>query len=190
MRKGHGKGKKSPTTRFKPRGEPQKASQSEASDKSCYQCGYKHYKGQSCPAKGKTCKKCNKMNHFATVCRSKKQVDMVEMDDQSDDSDAYCYSPIIDAVTQEEPHGETDQLFVKAQIGKMHKHMKLKVDTGAQVNVMPLAHFQKVAPKVDIGGAAPKKLYTYGNKSKSSITVLGKSTLECVYKGSTYEFLI
>ena len=36
---------------------------------SCQYCGLVH-KPRSCPAYGKSCRKCGKRNHFATVCRS------------------------------------------------------------------------------------------------------------------------
>jgi len=38
----------------------------------CRNCGRSHGKYR-CPAKGKTCNKCNKPNHFASVCRSAKE---------------------------------------------------------------------------------------------------------------------
>jgi len=43
-------------------------------NKACAGCGkHFHPKGRStCPAYGKTCRNCNKMNHFANVCRSPK----------------------------------------------------------------------------------------------------------------------
>ena len=35
-------------------------------------CGWRHRKGQqSCPAAGKTCTHCGKLNHFALQCRSR-----------------------------------------------------------------------------------------------------------------------
>ena len=42
----------------------------------CYLCGgsYPHTSGQSCPAHGTKCKFCGKLNHFETVCRSKKKL--------------------------------------------------------------------------------------------------------------------
>ena len=43
-------------------------------NKKCYRCNgiYPHV-GRPCPAKGKTCNSCGKLNHFAAVCRSKQQ---------------------------------------------------------------------------------------------------------------------
>lgn len=40
--------------------------------KTCTKCGYAFHRNRSCPAEGKTCKKCGKRNRFANVCRSKK----------------------------------------------------------------------------------------------------------------------
>ena len=36
----------------------------------CNNCGYDHT-GRECPAKGKMCNHCKKVNHFSSVCRSK-----------------------------------------------------------------------------------------------------------------------
>ena len=36
----------------------------------CPNCGYGHDRSKECPAKGKTCNKCGKLNHFGQVCRS------------------------------------------------------------------------------------------------------------------------
>ena len=38
--------------------------------KECHNCGYKHGTNK-CYAKGKRCAKCQRLNHFARVCRSK-----------------------------------------------------------------------------------------------------------------------
>ena len=38
--------------------------------KKCGRCGYDYpHKDNKCPADGKTCSTCNKLNHFAKVCR-------------------------------------------------------------------------------------------------------------------------
>ncbi|GFO05737.1 hypothetical protein PoB_003224200 [Plakobranchus ocellatus] len=38
----------------------------------CKQCGSEH-RPRQCPAYGKTCHKCKRKNHFATVCRSRQK---------------------------------------------------------------------------------------------------------------------
>ena len=54
---------------------------------SCGKCGPMHSKDNVCPAKGKQCHKCNKMNHFQVVCRSTKSVHQVTLDDSSESND-------------------------------------------------------------------------------------------------------
>ena len=45
-------------------------SSKKASEK-CYHCGgLKHAESSKCPARGKTCNKCGKKNHFSVVCKS------------------------------------------------------------------------------------------------------------------------
>ena len=53
----------------------------------CNNCGLQHPKKQ-CPAFGKQCRKCNKLNHFAKCCRStKRKVEAVEQSEGSPKSD-------------------------------------------------------------------------------------------------------
>ena len=56
--------------------QPQRGQNSRVS--SCGNCCYQHAKQSQCPARGKTCRKCNKQNHFARVCRSGKNINEVE----------------------------------------------------------------------------------------------------------------
>jgi hypothetical protein len=44
---------------------------------SCGKCGTQHEK-RNCPAYGKKCRKCNKLNHFQKYCRSKRKVHALE----------------------------------------------------------------------------------------------------------------
>ena len=39
--------------------------------KKCFKCGYSWPHPAACPAKGKTCNKCQGYNHFARCCKSK-----------------------------------------------------------------------------------------------------------------------
>lgn len=40
----------------------------------CFGCGGRNHNRKDCPAWGQTCRICNKLNHFARVCNSKKRV--------------------------------------------------------------------------------------------------------------------
>ena len=59
------------------------------SDKKCFNCGgpFPHTKEKPCPAKGKSCNKCSKMNHFASQCRGGRGAlsAVVEVDSSDED---------------------------------------------------------------------------------------------------------
>jgi len=56
--------------------------------KNCRRCGYENHKsGQKCPAKNETCKLCHKKGHFARVCRSRKDVNILVNSGESSDED-------------------------------------------------------------------------------------------------------
>lgn len=44
-----------------------------AAKRKCYFCGYDYHRRSSCPAREETCKACNKLGHFARVCRSSRR---------------------------------------------------------------------------------------------------------------------
>ena len=51
-----------------PKGAPNKQSPQQ-----CDYCGQPPHERKDCPASGKTCNKCNKVGHFASVCQSTNQ---------------------------------------------------------------------------------------------------------------------
>ncbi|RUS68861.1 hypothetical protein EGW08_023376 [Elysia chlorotica] len=55
----------------------------------CRNCGgtFPHPTTKPCPAKGKTCLLCKKQNHFAKVCRSKKEVKYVVQGEQDSEEE-------------------------------------------------------------------------------------------------------
>ena len=111
----------------------QKSKQS-GDTRKCGNCGGKwHDKAASCPAYGQKCQKCQKSNHFAKACRSRKlQTDSIDTRASTDPTDFF-----IETVTST---GENtpDQAFVMIEIGPTNTTTKMKLDTGAQVNVLPL----------------------------------------------------
>ena len=65
----------------------------------CWNCGTRHG-SRECPAYGKTCNNCQKRNHFQSVCRSRKKVHRlgVEQQEEEHDLDSILF---LGAVTRE-----------------------------------------------------------------------------------------
>lgn len=91
-----------------------------ASTFDCKRCGTEHT-SRSCPAYGKQCKNCKKMNHFARMCRSRK---VHAVDDDVTDQQASPFVGAVHANTQS--HAEEWTIEMKLE----HKTVKFKLDTG------------------------------------------------------------
>jgi hypothetical protein len=113
----------------------------------CRSCGGKHKKvKQLCPAFGKKCLECGKLNHFRNMCWQRaRKLNQIEDDEQeredeveySDDSDeAFLVEP-IGAVSLEE---NRKKIFVDLQIqdedGVGETNVSCQIDTGAYSNIM------------------------------------------------------
>lgn len=116
--------------------------------KSCTRCGYTHDK--NCPAYGKTCNKCQKPNHFATMCRtnrfssSNKEVKQCQnLDFNIEENHTYSVSSITQSVNQIKSWNEV----IKVE----GVNLQFKLDTGAEVNVLPLSFIRdnKLYPKLE-----------------------------------------
>ena len=136
----------------------------------CPKCGYSHSKQDKCPAKGLTCRNCNKRNHFASVCRSEKQgkvyqvYDYDDFDSSDDDDSNEDLSELhIDEIGRKKNHAIYTDLVTNES-----ESVHWKIDTGAGVNV--------IGPKTlaAIGARRYKtkrRLTSYGGKK---LPVLGK----------------
>ena len=65
--------------------------------KNCKFCG-KNHEIKKCPAYGKMCSKCKKLNHFAAVCKSGKKVNSIEEENsryENSDEDSEEVTEII-----------------------------------------------------------------------------------------------
>ena len=144
----------------------------------CPNCGSAHDKTSTCPAKGKKCNFCHKYNHFAKVCRAKvgKKVHTTVAADSEDSPTDLESKFFVEMVERDRPQQMPDQVFTNINVGA--KSVKFKLDTGAQVNVMPMNHFQNQFPNVKLL-TTDHKLYGYSGKP---LDVLGKCTLPCSHK--------
>ncbi|XP_049269009.1 uncharacterized protein LOC119382232 [Rhipicephalus sanguineus] len=97
-------------------------------------CGRKH-PPRTCPAWGKTCGVCHKKSHFAACCKARKSVQQVDYhnapQEQTEESDDE-FQVLVVSVNDVSRNSE----WVIAT--KLANHdTKLKVDTGAQANLLP-----------------------------------------------------
>ncbi|KAK3795957.1 hypothetical protein RRG08_042951 [Elysia crispata] len=132
-------------SRINSRFQPQRGQNSRVS--SCGNCGYQHAKQSQCPARGKTCRKCNKQNHFARVCRSGKNINEVETffteAVTEENWEVFFMGSVFDinSVRQEaEPPWFVD-------INQCGLSTIFKIDTGADVSVVSRNIYQKLCPK-------------------------------------------
>ena len=147
----------------------------EVPSKECHKCGYKHGNNK-CYAKGKRCTKCQKLNHFARVCRSKsdarKGVHLLEEDDSDDELFVGCVTS-INTVELSEWY---EELTVQ------NKAVKFQLDTGAKCNVLP----HKVIEDLGIQCHVEKTQITLKSYSGHQIPTRGVVTLHCEHKGNVY----
>lgn len=95
----------------------------------CRRCGTRHGP-RECPAYGKKCNKCGKLNHFVNSCRVKKVKELTEQvnTDPASKESSFC----IDYIEI----GKIDARWIETV--QIENNDKFKLDTGADVNVLPL----------------------------------------------------
>ena len=147
----------------------------EVPSKECHKCGYKHGNNK-CYAKGKRCTKCQKLNHFARVCRSKsdarKGVHLLEEDDSDDELFVGC----ITSINTVELSEWYEELTVQ------NKAVKFQLDTGAKCKVLP----HKVIEDLGIQCHVEKTQITLKSYSGHQIPTRGVVTLPYEHKGNVY----
>ena len=101
-------------------------------------CGRKHERNK-CPAFGKQCHNCGKLNHFKSVCRQQGRSDkqpVSQMEEKSEDSDSPIFViECIGTVT----HNKLGQYFVPLTVANVKGRsmvVDFQLDTGATCNVM------------------------------------------------------
>lgn len=146
--------------------------------KTCGYCGNKaHRVKDSCPARGKQCKICNKWNHFAKVCRSKQKKGVHTV--RENETDKYADEDLfIDAITQENGIKDTMQAYVGIQVGPSKTAVSFKLDTGATANVIPTRVFRTLGLKHMVQ-SSNRPLYGCGGER---LILRGKCSVECQYK--------
>ena len=133
----------------------------------CRNCGGKwpHQGGQDkCPAKGKTCRNCGKLNHFAAKCKSTSY----SQKPTNTQTRVYC---LEDADSSEEFlfSFQTKSNMPRIKLNVLDITINFLIDTGASINVIDEEHYKKfkTLPKLNTSKSV---VLTYNN---SRINVLG-----------------
>lgn len=137
----------------------------------CSRCGYSSSHAK-CPAMGQTCIICKKLNHFAAVCRQKKDTHMVRQEaEYPDDSD---YAEEIKAIDPQD--GSENDWYEDIDI--MGTDVKAQIDTGSARSIMPSYVFNQLGCKKKLRETRSK----FSSYSNHELEVLGSATLPTTYK--------
>ena len=136
----------------------------------CEKCGLNH--GKKCPAQGRRCRKCNQWNHWEQVCRSKQTQDRKNkpphrpppksmssksnqnrihvVEESNSDFDELLFESI--QIDSSAVNPARDEAFAKVQvelpdINHPKAMLKMKVNTGAQGNILPLRIYKNMFPE-------------------------------------------
>ena len=129
--------------RYKPNTEEKKrdfqGSEPDSSDKKCYRCGRSPlHRRHDCPAKSNKCYNCQKIGHYASVCKGK-SISAVEQGSDSDSETEVFLGEV-------RSKNNTDSKWhVDLHIGDTS--VTFKLDTGADVTVIPEAVYNNAKLK-------------------------------------------
>lgn len=123
----------------------------------CKFCAQNHPpKKELCPAWGKECNKCKKMNHFSKCCPPQVKKKLYGVDAQSDSESE---EEIISAVSTTQSINSVSAGPIYAEMELKGNPVKFQVDCGATVNVIPAKYVDQALEK------SKSILYMY-NESK------------------------
>lgn len=160
----------------------------------CRRCGRNHGK-KACPAYGKKCTRCGRDGHLAEMCKSKDsrqnqsskkpaKVHMVqdEQSSNSEDEDDFYINAIDEDDQTRATTNQDDERnwFEKIVIGTIPT--KIKLDSGAQCNVIAKSLAKKVGSKTM--QSRTKRIITYGGEQ---INISGEIVAKTTVRGETFD---
>lgn len=147
--------------------------------KDCTRCGRTH-KVRECPAFGKSCRSCNKLNHYSSMCRQR-TVATIETHTDSDSSEYFIGTlNKFDETPSEASDSITFPWIEKIKMNE--KKVDSKIDTGAETDVLPLKVLKQIAPKTELRSTKVTLRAFGGQKIKPT----GMCTLLLSFNGITF----
>lgn len=157
----------------------------------CKKCGTKH-KPRSCPAFGKECRVCSKLNHFEIGCKNKnKKVYKTSVTHEISNNDEYAMDEFsVNEIAEQVCHVEAYQKSWIEEIKIGNMWLKFKLDTGSDVNILPYDNFINLKPQPSLVNSK-YNVEAYGGFKINSI---GSCKINCLFKKSnqncSLEFLV
>lgn len=156
----------------------------------CSRCGFEHVKGK-CPAYNKLCSKCRNRGHYRKFC-SNFDTNVHEVAENSDShSDDFSENVDFDKDSSDQfvwtitdPHVNSIEWFEKVEISGCK--IKLKIDTGSQVNILNFGDFSKIHCDSNKLSRSSTKLSSYLGHT---IEVIGQIKLNCSLNSMCKKFL-
>ena len=136
----------------------------------CQKCGGKHGRSATCPAKGKECHKCHKLNHFARECKSKGLHNLTAGTGRN--------SLFLGSLgTDDEPWRITIPISGKA--------VSFKIDTGADVSAISESVYKSISPRPKL-----KHSDTVLQSPGGKVAYLGQFVTQTEHRGNKVSFRV
>ncbi|KAJ1082927.1 hypothetical protein NDU88_003088, partial [Pleurodeles waltl] len=153
----------------------------------CGYCGGVPHRASECPARGKICASCGKMNHFAKVCRSKDARTAtvnVALEDApheksergSDMDDDETVIHVIHSLFATTPTNYRQAQLLKCPIRMGHHEVVAVVDTGASINLLAADEHRQMSPTPPLT-MTNVKVYAYGQSTPLSLRGMFYTTI-------------
>ncbi|KAK3775954.1 hypothetical protein RRG08_043639 [Elysia crispata] len=149
----------------------------------CSRCGSRHGPW-NCPVYGKNCRICQKPNHFAKQCRSRKLDQIYDAVDETSESDeevglGAISAKHLDAVIDQKSAPWTVDLKIQ------RSYVTFKVDTGADITCITNKTYEKLKRKPSL-----KRSQIQLTSPGGHLKVTGEFVTKTHRQGSDYEFKI
>ena len=162
----------------------------------CYFCGRTHYRGK-CPAYGKKCNYCMRLNHFESLYQQKLKSDrpirQIMQADEREQSESVntvtsqiCNERFVSKVSDANLFTDTNTWNTTVKVEDVE--IPVKVDSGADVSIINIEEFKRLKNPPNLIKCKIK----YKAYNQTDIKVHGKCLLQIETQNGTYvlEFVI